>query len=343
VRRLHGAATDAPLYPPPSPPIVAAGLFKRVRHVALQTVEQHIDKDRFGGLALIVDVLGKRQELYFYRGARVDGLLKRVHDYGIKISEFYGDTPNRLWYRSVTLSSASSTPAPPTLMTPPGRDKTSKAAASALADMPSALTVEVGPPRVQEVDADDDKGAATSILTLKRPGDGDGGGGGAGAAGGKKRVNVPVEQAIRKMTEKYRRHPTGAVPAHLDMAKVIYLLDERKVQVNFHHDTGRITACSRVYSKPSGKFEQLSVDPFAPVPRVSCGGKRGGAVPGPRNLGFHPPTSLAAIRHRRGVPGADADGEGVPRRSAVTGPGLHRGHRQAQLGRGGGGQGAHHL
>lgn len=221
------------------------GLFKRVRYVDLQTVEQHFERDHFGGIALIVDVLGKRQELYFYPNARVDGLLKRTHDFGVKITEYYGETPNRVWYRSISL-------------VPTGPTYSLATTGARAADVPSALTVEVGPPRPEEVVAEEEgsgvkrPGVSTADSPIKR----------------KKVVLVPVEQAIHKMTEKYRREPTGAIPAYNDMAKIVYLLDASSIQVDFHHAAGRITACSRLYQKPGGKFEALSVDPYAPVPRV---------------------------------------------------------------------------
>jgi hypothetical protein len=219
------------------------GLYKRVRHVDTQCVEQHFEQDHFAGVAMIVDTLGKRQELYFYPGARVDGLRQRVHEYGVKISEYYGDTPNRLWYRSLSLAphglevvavTRSATPKPTTMV--------------------STLTVEVGLPSAQEVAMEEDAavGGRAPEKVVK-----------------KKMVMMPAEQAIRKMTEKYRRDPTGATPAHADFAKVVYLLDSNAIQVNFHHAQNRITASARLYQKPAGKYEPLSVDPYAPVPRVS--------------------------------------------------------------------------
>jgi len=243
------------------------GLYKRVRCVDSQTVEQHFEKDHFGGVALVVDILGKRQELYCYAGARVDGLVKRVHEYGVKITEYYGDTPNRLWYRSMSLMA---TPGRPLLGTLGGR--------APPADLPSSLTVEVAPPVVEEVSADDDPpaGAATAggarktgVGAAPLPAAAAAAAAPAGSGGGRKKlVMMPVEQGIRKMTEKYRRDPTGALPAHADMAKVMYLLGGNTIQVIFHHAAGRLPTRSRLYQKPSGSYEKLSVDPYAPVPRV---------------------------------------------------------------------------
>ncbi|RYG47068.1 hypothetical protein EON67_08920 [archaeon] len=220
-------------------------MYKRVRHLDTQTVEQHFEKDHFGGVGCSVEVLGKRQELYLHAHSRIDGLLKRVHEYGHKIQEFYGDTPDRLWYRSITLL--------PTSGALPGVGG-AKTRASGMEDMAGALTLEVAPPRVPETEEDFRRAAQMGLLDESNA--------------SSRRTLIPVEQTIRKMTEKYRRDPTGATPAHADMAKVVYLVDANAIQVTFHHAAGRITACARLYQKPTGKFETLSADPYAPQPRV---------------------------------------------------------------------------
>ena len=177
---------------------------------------------------MVVEELGLRRETYFYPGSRVDGLLKRVHVAGTKISEYYGHTASRLWYRSVTLVPGSESAVEAgggvsSLLDAGSKDRNVMTAAS-LVPVRSALTVDVEQGR---------------------------------------------EASIRKMTEKYRRDP--AIPVHLDMAKVVYLLEEKLVQVTLQHAPGRITVSSRVYQKPSGHMEPLTVDPYSPQPRVKRG------------------------------------------------------------------------
>lgn len=195
-----------------------------MRRLADCAVEEHFEKGRpqGQGLAMVVEELGLRRELYFYPGSRIDGLLKRVHVAGEKIYEFYGHTASRLWYRSVTLvqGSEGAIESGSLLDGASGKDR--------------SLTASMVPVR--------------SVLTVD--------------------VEQGREAAIRKMTEKYRRDP--ALPVHLDIAKVVYLLEEKLVQVTLQHAPGRITVTSRVYQKPSGHMEPLTVDPYAPLPRVSA-------------------------------------------------------------------------
>ena len=54
-------------------------LVKRVRDLETQTVEDHFKPGRTNGLALVVEVLGKKRDVYFFRGSRIDGLIKRSH------------------------------------------------------------------------------------------------------------------------------------------------------------------------------------------------------------------------------------------------------------------------
>lgn len=324
------------------------GLYKRVRHLDTQTTEQHFTRGtHFAGCALIVDVLGKRQELYFYHGARVDGLVKRVHEYGKKITEWYSNVANaqapvsaiaagavpgvappstasgsrgggaggsssalvggslssgasgvgasasaafgsglppvasigvsRLWYRSITLAPpeamkplqtpASTTPTPTIGSKKPGASS-SKAGAStpqasgalvSVDGLTTALTIEIGAPRAVEVEIEDDlmaqaRAKATGALSI----------GEAHNGKRKKTVMQPSEQAILKMTEKYVRDYSGATPPHLDVATAVYRLDTGSLQVITHHEPGRVTYCSRLYLKATGKHEVLAVDHYAP-------------------------------------------------------------------------------
>jgi hypothetical protein len=111
------------------------------------------------------------------------------------------------------------------------------------------MTVEVAPPRTVEVDeealaaAGGGPAAAAQIAAAaaaaasaggrsKGFAGGDPSGGGGGAPGRTRKVLVPVEQSVRKMAEKYRRDPTGEVPAHEDAAKIVYLIDADAIQVS---------------------------------------------------------------------------------------------------------------
>lgn len=82
-----------------------------------------------------------------------------------------------------------------------------------------------------------------------------------------RKILIPVEQSVRRMCEKYRRDASGDTPAHEDIAKVVYLVSSDAIQVAFQHAPGRITANTRLHHKSSKKYETLSVDPLAPVPR----------------------------------------------------------------------------
>lgn len=127
-------------------------LYKRVRRVGAGTVEDHFAHGKPSGLALQIDQLGVRRETLFYAGARPDGLRRRVHTFGRKVCEWYGqpdpgqgtsasraplpgligsasdqalgqlsgpaDVPMpRVWYRSVSF-----TPAKPEVMASHGGD-----------------------------------------------------------------------------------------------------------------------------------------------------------------------------------------------------------------------------
>jgi hypothetical protein len=212
------------------------GLFKRVRCVPQCIVEEHFEKGRASGLALVVEELGLRRDLYFYGGSRIDGLLKRVHVAGEKITEYYGpNTPNRLWYRSVSLVPGSEVESAGVNA---GRSKGVSAATADATLVRAAAHAVTNSVTVLPI---------RSTLTVD--------------------IDSGHEASIRKMTEKYRRDPS--VPPHLDIAKAVYLLDEKQIQVTLQHAPGRITVTSRVYQKPSGHMEPLTVDPYAPEPRVS--------------------------------------------------------------------------
>lgn len=210
------------------------GLFKRVRCVPQCIVEEHFEKGRASGLALVVEELGLRRDLYFYGGSRIDGLLKRVHVAGEKITEYYGpNTPNRLWYRSVSLVPGSEVESAGVNA---GRSKGVSAATADATLVRAAAHAVTNSVTVLPI---------RSTLTVD--------------------IDSGHEASIRKMTEKYRRDPS--VPPHLDIAKAVYLLDEKQIQVTLQHAPGRITVTSRVYQKPSGHMEPLTVDPYAPEPR----------------------------------------------------------------------------
>jgi hypothetical protein len=205
-------------------------------------VEEHYERGRASGLAMVVDEMGLRRELYFYPGSRIDGLVKRVHISGVKITEYYGPTANRLWYRSVSLVPGSETVVETPTILPTTNDG---GHAKRNGIDATASRVNVG-----AVGAVSGAFPVRSVLTVD--------------------VDHGREASIRKMTEKYRRDAT--VPVHLDISKAVYLLDEKQIQVTLQHAPGRITVTSRVYQKPSGHMEPLTVDPYAPEPRASTAG-----------------------------------------------------------------------
>lgn len=205
------------------------GLFKRVRRVggAAQVVEEHFERGKTGGLAMIIEELGVKRESYFYAGARIDGLLLRREIMGRKVEEFYSPAAlNRLWYRSITLAA-------PRLG--PGQSASSSSSSS----VPSSAATGVRP----------GSGLVQPVATLTIE------------------VEHKTEAPIRKMAEKYRRDPSGATPAHADLDKVVYNLAEQTITARYHTPAGRIARSTRLFRKSDGHMEQVTVDPTAPTPR----------------------------------------------------------------------------
>jgi len=98
-------------------------LFKRIRRLpdsrlksggkpmTLNVTEEHFERGRANGLAIIIDEPGVGCDVYFHAGARIDGLLRRREVYGKKTFELYSEAaPNRMWYRSVTFESPQNVP-----------------------------------------------------------------------------------------------------------------------------------------------------------------------------------------------------------------------------------------
>lgn len=89
-------------------------LYKRIRRLpdsrlqsgkpmTLNVTEEHFERGRANGLAIIIDEPGMGCDVYFHAGARLDGLLRRREIFGKKTFEYYSEAaPNRMWYRSVT-------------------------------------------------------------------------------------------------------------------------------------------------------------------------------------------------------------------------------------------------
>lgn len=73
---------------------------------------------------------------------------------------------------------------------------------------------------------------------------------------------------VRKMAERYARDPRK--PAHKDIEKMTYLLEEGTIQVRYHFVDGHITRNTRVYhgDKADGQMDMLTRDETTPVPKV---------------------------------------------------------------------------
>jgi hypothetical protein len=202
--------------------------------------------------------LGKRDEAYYYPGARVDGLLCRIYVAGEeegakggKITELYGATPNHLCYRSIALV--------PITLAEHRHVKPTEAASAAAKTTTGGKAGSTTGPQSQA----SPPGAAAASTTSQT------------GAGLTIEIERDVEVRIRKMTEKYRRDPTtlANVPC---LSKVMYAMAATgtaplggTITAYFHHAPGRITAASRRYDKLSGAMEQLTVDAAAPPARVS--------------------------------------------------------------------------
>jgi hypothetical protein len=253
------------------------GLYKRVRLCgrtpvpAAQVVEEHFERgSRPGGLALVVEELGKRRETYYYHGARIDGLLVRTEYLGRKVVELFDPPPpSRLWYRSVTFATPADFAAAASSSSHHGhgghgRPGSGSAASASTGAGTSAATTRPG-------SLTSTPGGVGGGAGVPRPGGGGGGAAGLhGAAGGgllTVEVEHKLEQPLRKMSEKYRRDPTLATPAHEDVAKAVYLLTEGLFQVRYHVAAGRIARSVRQYSRVSGSMAMLTSDPGQPALR----------------------------------------------------------------------------
>jgi hypothetical protein len=84
---------------------------KSGKPITLNVTEEHFERGRANGLAIIIDEPGLGCDLYFHAGARIDGLLRRREIYGKKTFEYYSEAaPNRMWYRSVTFENPHTVP-----------------------------------------------------------------------------------------------------------------------------------------------------------------------------------------------------------------------------------------
>lgn len=211
------------------------GLFKRVLRPSAPapTMEEHFVRGKPGALALIVDQLGTQRDYYFYASARVDSLLLRRERIGQKFMEWYGDTPSRLWYRSVTLVD--------------GAPKSADAASLEALESGNTVSRSNSPGTGSE-------GMRTHSSAIT----------GTLGANKMKRDNLTVEvdhkveAPVRKLAEKYRRNP--AIPAHQDIAKIVYNLAEGVILVTYHSAPGRLSKNVREYNRATGEMRMLSRD-----------------------------------------------------------------------------------
>lgn len=215
------------------------GLFKRVRYITkpnkyaihgqgtgLQIIEEHFDRGKQStGLGMIVEELGKRRDMYFYTGSRIDGLLLRTEIFGKKLMEFYSPvTTNHLWYRSVTFANEKS-----------------------IHDHHHHES--------KEHDHHHHDRAGSAGRSRKGP---------AGTVNGVLSVEVEhkLEIPLRKMAEKYRRDPSK--PAYADANKIVYSMEDNTITIKYHTAAGKIAHATRTYTKPSGEMHMITVDPLAP-------------------------------------------------------------------------------
>ncbi len=68
---------------------------------------------------------------------------------------------------------------------------------------------------------------------------------------------------LKKMTQKYEKNPS--LPGDSCLARIAFLLDQRKIDVNFHRDEGHISNSTRLYSK-EGKTKGYQADPLSKKP-----------------------------------------------------------------------------
>lgn len=206
---------------------------KLIRRVRLP--RQGINEEWFApgrekdGVRMIRDVQGDRREVEFYKSGRQDGLLRRVDHLSAKIVEHYD----------------------------PNMTKTRVCYRSITFGGEATGGHEGG-----------NSGAGASAAL----------GGGRGGTGGS---TVGVVQAsikgefqmgdrkkfvVRKMAERYARDES--LPAHEDVERIQYLVEDEEILVTYHRADRRITRVQRQYltTVEDGGMQIVSKDPFAPLP-----------------------------------------------------------------------------
>ncbi|KAK3273495.1 hypothetical protein CYMTET_18285 [Cymbomonas tetramitiformis] len=91
------------------------------------TVTEYFDPGSSFGLKEMTTVKSKRRLMHFYESARLDGLVTREEEFGLKTVEHFNSRDDRLVYRSVTYEPLQAKPAtPPPAVAPTGKAKRPK-------------------------------------------------------------------------------------------------------------------------------------------------------------------------------------------------------------------------
>ena len=77
------------------------------------------------------------------------------------------------------------------------------------------------------------------------------------------RISTRCLTSSQKMVEKYNRNV--AKPANEDVSELVFLINEEKIQITYHTEDDKVSACTREYIKPQNADEkgatlQLSSD-----------------------------------------------------------------------------------
>eukprot|EP00899_Mesostigma_viride_P013144 jgi/Mesvir1/21830/Mv04215-RA.1 len=81
----------------------------------------------------------------------------------------------------------------------------------------------------------------------------------------RRQKKVETLAVIRKMTEKFSRDPSGALPAARDVAMRRYYVASDSIRIDFHYEEERISFNSRTYTK-EGLASLTMADPLEPRP-----------------------------------------------------------------------------
>jgi len=98
-------------------------LRERHAHPLEDTITEYFDPGSSFGLKEMTIVKGKKRTIHFYESARLDGLVTRIEEFGVKTTEHFQNRDDRLLYRSVTYDPLPPRPPTPTSTQPGGAAK----------------------------------------------------------------------------------------------------------------------------------------------------------------------------------------------------------------------------